>query len=47
MSNATAVADKIESELAPLTTEVGHAWWNLNVVANEENERRRVATLVK
>src|SRR3954447_1360508 len=42
MPNATAVADRIESELAPLTTEVCHAWWDLNVVANEENERRRV-----
>src|SRR6478672_1976808 len=42
MQNATAVADRIESELAPLTTEVCHAWLDLNVVANEENERRRV-----
>jgi peptidyl-dipeptidase A len=42
MPNATAVADRIESELAPLTTEVSHAWWDLNVVANEENERRRI-----
>ena len=42
MPNATAVADRIESELAPLTTEVCHAWWDLNVVANEENEQRRV-----
>ncbi len=42
MPHATAVADQIESELAPLTTEVSHAWWDLNVVANEENERRRV-----
>ena len=42
MPNATAVADQIESELAPLTTEACHAWWDLNVVANEENEQRRV-----
>ncbi len=42
VTNATAVADQIESELAPLHTEVCHAWWDLNVVANEENERRRV-----
>ena len=42
MTNATAVADQIESELAPLYTDVSHAWWDLNVVANEENERRRV-----
>jgi peptidyl-dipeptidase A len=42
MPNATAVADRIESELAPLTTEVCHAWWDLNVVANKANEKRRV-----
>ena len=43
MTDATAVADRIESELAPLHAEVSHAWWNLNVVATEENEQRRVA----
>ena len=42
MTSAAAVADRIESELAPLHTEVSHAWWELNVLANEENERRRV-----
>jgi peptidyl-dipeptidase A len=42
MTNATAVADQIEGELAPLSTSVLQAWWDLNVVANDENERRRV-----
>ena len=42
MTDATAVADQIENELAPLHAEVSHAWWDLNVVANEENEQRRV-----
>ena len=42
MTNAAAVADTIESELAPLTAAVSHAWWELNVAATDENERRRV-----
>ena len=42
MSNAAAVADQVESELAPLHTDVSSAWWELNVLANDENERRRV-----
>ncbi len=42
MSHAAAVADRIEDELAPLHTEVSRAWWNLNVVATDENQRRRV-----
>ncbi len=42
MTSAPSVADLIESELAPLRREVSQAWWDLNVVANEENERRRV-----
>jgi len=36
------VADRIEERLAPLSTEVARAWWELNVDASEENERRRV-----
>ena len=42
MTNAAAVADRIESELAPLYTDVSRAWWELNLVASEENEVRRV-----
>ena len=42
MTNATAVADQVESELAPLYEDVSNAWWALNILANEENERRRV-----
>ena len=42
MTNATAVADEVESELAPLHEDVSNAWWALNILSNEENERRRV-----
>ena len=42
MTNANAVADLVESELAPLSAGVSRAWWDLNVLADEENERRRV-----
>jgi len=42
MTNATSVADRIESELAPLHIGVSHAWWDLNILANDENERRRI-----
>ncbi len=40
--DAATVADQVESGLAPLHRSVSSAWWELNVVANEENERRRV-----
>jgi len=40
--NAAAIADQVESELAPLHTDVSSAWWDLNVLANDENERRRI-----
>lgn len=43
MTDATALADQIEDELAPLHTAVAHAWWDANVSANDETERRRVA----
>jgi peptidyl-dipeptidase A len=39
---AVTVADELEGELAPLHRSVSHAWWDLNVEASEENERRRV-----
>jgi peptidyl-dipeptidase A len=42
VTNALTVADRVEGELEPLYTGVCHAWWDLNVRANEENERRRV-----
>ena len=42
MTHAGTVADRVEGELEPLYTGVSHAWWDLNVRANEENERRRV-----
>jgi len=42
MTSVPSVADRIESELAPLRRSVSLAWWNLNGAANEENERRRV-----
>ena len=42
MSEAAAVADQIESALEPLSTDVSHAWWDLNVHADEASERRRV-----
>ena len=42
MLNPAAVADQIEAELAPIYTDVSHAWWDVNVLANPENERRRV-----
>ena len=42
MPTPASVADQIESELAPLRKDVSQAWWDLNVAANEENERRRV-----
>jgi peptidyl-dipeptidase A len=40
--NPTTIADRVEGELEPLTTGVCHGWWDLNILANEENERRRV-----
>jgi peptidyl-dipeptidase A len=42
MTDPAAVADRIESDLAPLYTRVCHAWWDLNVAATDENEHRRV-----
>ena len=42
VTTPAAVADRIESELAPLHTDVSHAWWDANVIANDENERRQV-----
>ena len=42
MTDPAAVADRIESDLAPLYTRVSHAWWDLNVDASDENEHRRV-----
>jgi peptidyl-dipeptidase A len=39
---AAAVADRIESELAPLYAGVSRAWWDVNVDANDANERVRV-----
>lgn len=42
MTDASIVADRIESELAPLHREVSLAWWDLNVVASDENEQRRI-----
>lgn len=42
VTDPAAIADRIESELAPLATGVSRAWWDLNVAASVENERRRV-----
>ena len=42
VTTPAAVADRIESELAPISTGVSRAWWDVNVAANDENERRRV-----
>jgi peptidyl-dipeptidase A len=42
MTNAATVADRVEGELEPLYAGVSRAWWDLNVRADEENERRRV-----
>ncbi|HET7743698.1 MAG TPA: hypothetical protein VFK76_03065, partial [Gaiellaceae bacterium] len=38
---AAGVAAEIESRLAPLTAARNVAWWDANVEATEENERRR------
>ncbi len=37
-----AVAELVESELAPLYTEVSRAWWDVQLEASSENEQRRV-----
>ena len=42
MTDAATVADVVERELEPLHTGVSRAWWDLNVDATDENERRRV-----
>ena len=40
--DSSAVADRIESELEPLYTEVSRAWWDMSLAASEETERRRI-----
>jgi len=42
MTNAAAVTDRIEAELAPLYAASSRAAWEINVLANSENEARRV-----
>jgi peptidyl-dipeptidase A len=42
VTEATALADQIEAELAPLHAAVSRVWWDANVSATDENERRRV-----
>ncbi len=42
VTTAAALADRIEDELAPLHASVSRAWWELNVLATEENERQRI-----
>ncbi len=42
MTEANALADQIEDELAPLHAAVSGVWWDANVSATDENERRRV-----
>ena len=42
MTSADTVADRIESELAPLHSASSSAVWDLNVLASGENEARRV-----
>jgi peptidyl-dipeptidase A len=37
-----AVADRIESELAPLHADVARVWWDMNLEASDENEQRRI-----
>jgi peptidyl-dipeptidase A len=37
-----AVADRIESELAPLNTDVARVWWDMNIEASDANEQRRI-----
>ena len=42
VADPAAVADRIESELAPLQADVARVWWDMNVEASEENEQRRI-----
>jgi peptidyl-dipeptidase A len=42
VSDPAAVADRLESELAPLSTAVSRAWWDMNIEASDENERQRI-----
>lgn len=42
MSNAEAVADLVEAELAPIHAAASMAAWEVNVLANSENEARRI-----
>jgi peptidyl-dipeptidase A len=42
MPDAAAVVDEIEEALRPLSIAASRAWWDANVRADEENERRRV-----
>jgi peptidyl-dipeptidase A len=44
MSDPAAVADEIEERLRPLSIAAANAWWDANVHADEETERRRVET---
>ena len=42
MTNAEAVADRIEAELAPIHAAASRAAWEINVLASSENEVRRI-----
>ena len=46
MTEATALADSIEQTLGPLALEANRAFWDANVDASEENERRQAETLL-
>jgi peptidyl-dipeptidase A len=43
MTNADAVADRIEAELAPIHAAASRAAWEINVLASSENAARRIA----
>ncbi len=42
MTNAEAVADLIEAELAPIHAAASRAAWEINILANSENKARRI-----
>jgi len=42
MTNAEAVANRIEAELAPIHAAASKAAWDINVLASSENEARRI-----
>jgi peptidyl-dipeptidase A len=42
MTNAEAVADRLEAELAPIHAAASRAAWEINVLASSENEARRI-----